>query len=299
MNLKKQYPAHKGNENLRNRNTWCMWGLLAILMPIVVLARQQEKRIVVITASYNNRQWYQQNLDSVFKQFYDNWHLIYICDGVDEGAQSDGTGELVEQYIKARGMQHKVTLIRNTKRRGALANQYHAIHGCNNTDIIAILDGDDFLATPYVFQRINKEYTRKKIWLTYGQLKEWPQGGTGCKQLPRKMIKRSLFRGQINWPYFPSHLRTFYAALFKRINKEDLMYNGDFMMMSSDVAIMVPMLEMAQERISFIPDILVLYNMANALNDSKVSQQLQEQLTAYVRTLPKYRRLPHLFYFGW
>lgn len=272
--------------------------LLGVLVPAVLLA-YQEKRIVVVSASYNNRQWYQQNLDSVFKQQYSNWYLIYICDGPGEGAQSDGTDALVEQYIKDRGMQHKVTLISNTERRGALANQYDAIHMCNNTDIIAILDGDDFLATPYVFQRINKEYNSKKIWLTYGQLKEWPQGGFGCKQLPRKMIKRHAFRSQINWPYFPSHLRTFYAGLFKKIKKEDLMYNGSFMMMSSDFAIMVPMLEMACERISFIPDILVMYNMANALNDHKVSQQLQEQLTAYVRTLPKYRRLGHLFYFGW
>jgi hypothetical protein len=272
--------------------------VLVIFVPAVLLAHQ-EKRIVVVTASYNNRQWYQQNLDSVFKQLYNNWHLIYICDGPGEGGRPDGTGELVEQYIKECGMQHKVTLIRNTQRRGALANQYDAICSCNNTDIIAILDGDDFLATPYVFQRINKEYTRKKIWLTYGQLKEWPQGGTGCKQLPRSMIKRNAFRRAISWPYFPSHLRTFYAGLFKKIKKEDLLYNGNFMMMSSDFAIMVPMLEMASERISFIPDVLVMYNMANALNDHKVSQQLQEKLTAYVRTLPKYRRLGHLFYFGW
>jgi len=269
--------------------------LLSLAIPIMLLATQQEKHIVVITASYNNRQWYKQNLDSVFAQRYDNWHLIYICDAPGEGRKSDGTDLLVEQYIKECGMQHKVTLIRNTERRGALANQYDAIHNCNNTDIIAILDGDDFLATPYVFQRVNQEYQRKNVWLTYGQLKEWPYNGPGCKELPHSMIRRNAFRSEIVWPYFPSHLRTFYAGLFKKIKKEDLLYNGNFMMMSSDFAIMVPMLEMAQDRISFIPDILVIYNMANPISDCKVSQQLQEHLTAYVRGLPRYSRLNYLF----
>jgi hypothetical protein len=268
---------------------------LFLLVPCMVSAKYQERRIVVITASYNNRQWYQRNLDSVFNQRYSNWHLIYLCDGVDASAACDGTDMLVEQYIAACGKQDKVTLIRHAERRGALANQYDAIHMCKPTDIVAILDGDDFLATPYVFQRVNQEYARKNVWLTYGQLQEWPQGGRGCKALPRSMIKRNAFRREVNWPYFPSHLRTFYAALFKKIRKEDLMYQNNFFMMSSDFAIMIPMLEMARERISFISDLLVIYNMANPISDCKVSQQLQEHMTSYIRGLPRYNRLERLF----
>jgi glycosyltransferase involved in cell wall biosynthesis len=60
-----------------------------------------EKNIVIVTASYNNKDWYKQNLDSVFVQKYQNYRLIYIDD-----CPPDGTYELVKEYVeqKRRGI---------------------------------------------------------------------------------------------------------------------------------------------------------------------------------------------------
>ncbi len=46
----------------------------------VAVSAADEKHMVIVTASYKNAQWYAWNLDSVFDQKYENWHLIYVDD---------------------------------------------------------------------------------------------------------------------------------------------------------------------------------------------------------------------------
>ena len=41
---------------------------------------KEDKHFVFIIASYNNKQWYKPNLDSVFSQKYKNYHVIYTDD---------------------------------------------------------------------------------------------------------------------------------------------------------------------------------------------------------------------------
>ena len=56
--------------------------------------------------------------------------------------------------------------------------------------------------------------------------------------------------------YVAQHLRTFKAGLFKKIQKEDLMLNGKFYEVNADMAVMIPLLEMAGPAHSkFIADI--------------------------------------------
>src|ERR1700722_4170775 len=43
----------------------------------------EEKPIVIIIPSYNNAQWYKNNIESVLIQEYTNYRVIYIADGCD------------------------------------------------------------------------------------------------------------------------------------------------------------------------------------------------------------------------
>ena len=52
--------------------------LLASLLCIFGLHGVMENPIVIVTASYNNAQWYQHNANSVFTQKYHNYHWIYV-----------------------------------------------------------------------------------------------------------------------------------------------------------------------------------------------------------------------------
>jgi Glycosyltransferases, probably involved in cell wall biogenesis len=247
-----------------------------------------QKHIVIVVCSYNNSKYYQWNLDSIFAQKYNNYHVIYVDD-----CSPDDTFNLVQEHVAQRDMQEKCILVGNQTRVKALANLYNAINSCKSTDIIAILDGDDRFAHDQVLQKINDTYKNPNIWLTYGQFREWPQGRHGfCTPYPQTVTECGGFRYHMDTP---SHLRTFYAGLFHKIRKEDLMFQGDFFPMTYDLAIMFPMIEMAGANHIFIPDILVDYNTVNDINDHKVSKGEQRKYDLIIRARTCYSKVDNPF----
>lgn len=247
-----------------------------------------EKKLVVVIPSFNNALVYKKNLDSLFEQEYDNWEAIYIDD-----ISPDNTGDLVEEYIKACGMGHKVKLIKNKVRSLAMANIYRAVHMCADDDIVLTLDGDDWFSHTKVLSLINELYQDPNVWLTYGSYIDWPEpepeviehwmtnfGGFGNRPTPQHVIDNNSFRSFIGCT---GQLRTFYAWLFKQIKLEDIMYNSDFFPMTYDVAMMVPMHEMAHGRFKYVSDIIYIHNLDTPLNDHKVDSQLQGNLEVLVR----------------
>ena len=243
------------------------------------------KRIAVVIPSYNNRQWYKHNLFSLCTQDYDNYRAIYIDD-----CSSDKTGELVEKFITDNNLGDRIRLIRNPVRVGAMQNLYNAIHSCDDHEIIVVLDGDDWFAHNGVLKKIVKMYSDPNCWMTYGQYISSSDNMPGySKEIPSHIIETNNFR---EYEWCASHLRSFYAWLFKMIKKEDLIDPcGTFYSMAWDQAMMFPMLEMSGYRAKFISDVLYIYNAANPINDSKVDRQLQYNLETIIRTRKKYDRL--------
>lgn len=249
---------------------------------------QLEKSIVVVTASYKNAEWYKKNLDSVFNQKYSNWRMIYVDD-----CSPDGTGQLVQAYVVERGFQDKVVVVCNQERKKAMANLYFAIHQCAPTDIVVILDGDDWLAFDGVLSTVSSMYDSGDVWITYGQYKEYPSGAIGfCRDYPRDVVANNAFR---YYPHGPSHLRTFYAGLFHKIELSDLMYKGEFFPMTYDLAMMFPMLEMAGEHFRFCATPLLDYNTVNPINDHKISRDLQRACDIDIRARARYERIENPF----
>jgi glycosyltransferase involved in cell wall biosynthesis len=247
-----------------------------------------QRRIVIVIASYNNADWYERNLISVCNQDYDNYRVIYIND-----CSPDGTGELVRQFLRDHNKESLVELRDNPERRRALRNLYDAIISCDDDEIIALVDGDDALYFPGVLRTINDAYADPEVWLTYGQFICYPSNAPGFnREIPREVIESNSIRTHNPQP---SHLRTFYAKLFKMIDVEDFMYEGDFFPMTYDLAMMLPMMEMAGYHHKFIPDILYIYNDANPINDHKVSKELQQKLDQIIRSRKPYQKLDSLF----
>lgn len=234
-----------------------LWDQLKNYNPLI------EKEIVIIVVSYNNKDWYKKNLDSILMQKYTNYHVIYVDD-----VSPDGTADLVEAYIKEKKAEKNITLIRNTTRCGGMENTYNAIHLVPDDKIIITLDGDDWFYHENVLSLINKVYQDPHIWLTYGQYIESDDNRVGvCRPLPQDVIINNTFRQH---PWVTSHLRSFYAWLFKKIKIEDLKHDGKFFWTTWDQAMMFPMLEMAHNKIMFIPDTLYVHNIGTPLNDYKL-----------------------------
>lgn len=242
-----------------------------------------EKHMVVIIPSYNNERWVEENLSSVYRQNYTNYRVIYIDD-----CSSDKTFERAEQIVKKNHQEWRTALIKNDKRRGALANLYTAIHSCKDNEIVLTLDGDDWFANNYVLNIIGNIYDNPNIWLTYGQYRYFPAGQIGCGCPPSACPINPDKRMQ-QWAF--SHLRTFYAWLFKSIKLEDLLYDGYFYAMTWDQAMMFPMCEMAHPRVAYVPYVVYMYNRINPINDDKVNRALQLKLEDYIKAQKPYRKI--------
>lgn len=248
---------------------------------------KEDKAFVIIIPSYNNINYYQDNLNSLFEQekSYQNWRAIYIDDH-----SPDGTEDAVKKYLAQHGFEHKVTVKSNDINVGALANIYNAVHTCDDHEIVLLLDGDDMLNPQVpVLKILNDAYQHDTVWMTYGQYVEYPSRALGlCRQLPWDVIEWNAHR---KYTWVTSHLRTFYAGLFKKIKKEDLMHDGAFYPMTWDLAIMFPMLEMAGHHVRFIPETLYLYNLENPISDWRKDIDLVIQLHNIIRKKTPYDRL--------
>ncbi len=243
---------------------------------------------VVVIPSYNNEQYCEKNLESVFSQEYSNYRVIYIDD-----ASTDQTYNRVLEYVQNKKVRDRCTLIHNEKNQGALANIYTAVHQCRNDEIVVICDGDDWLASNKVLSILNQCYHDGSVWMTYGQYIEYPSYRRGdeignCAPSNLYNLEKAKFRYM---PWTTTHLKTFYAGLFKKIHKEDLQKEGEFFPTTYDIAIMLPMLEMARKHSYFIPEVLYIYNYENSINDGKVHRQKQMFFEKYIRSLPTYQKL--------
>lgn len=246
-----------------------------------------EKPIVVIVPSYNNSLWYEINMRSVLCQNYNNYRVIYIDD-----SSTDNTYDLVKECIKSKNAEHKVTLIHNNIRKGALANIYAAIHSCKNHELIVLVDGDDWLHNANVLAKINATYADSNIWMTYGQWQAYPDNRVGdCKEIPMSIKVNNVYR---EWDWAASHLRTFYAGLFKEIKLKDLLYEGNFFDVAWDMAMLFPMLEMSGEHFKFIGELLYIYNCATPLNDFKTKFVRQIHCDKVIRSRKKYSPLSRI-----
>ncbi len=243
-----------------------------------------EKEIVIISTSRNNKSFYEKNLNSTLNQNYTHYKIIWIDD-----ASTDGTPELVKKYLAKHDTKNIATFIENKERQGQLANIYQAVHTCSDSAIIIIADGDDWLAHANVLKAINATYQDPEVWLTYGEYASagWASLHVSFKY-PQEVIESNTFR---SFKFGAQHLRTFYAWLFKKINKQDLMYNGNFYQYCTDVATMLPLLEMAGTRSRYLQDILLIYNNISPYNGFRNPNNQIKECDVHIRSRKGYQPL--------
>lgn len=294
-----------------------IYKLIWITVLGISTAAFSDKNFVVIIPSYNNEQWCERNIASVLRQDYEQFRIVYVNDASEDNNigklisyvknnhkdlvvnQIDFDASVcknVEETVEALKLKMDVEdpfliVVNNIHRAGALANLYRTIHTCLDSEIIVTLDGDDWFAHNNVLRDLNQVYSlnNREVWITHGRLKEHPNGATNwCIPIPQEVVKTNTFR------FFrcPSHLRTFYAWLFKKIELDDLLYEGEFFPMTWDMAMMYPMMEMAGERHYFMKTVNYIYNISNPINDNKVDPALQNFLDQYIRNNKPYERLP-------
>lgn len=251
-----------------------------------------EKKIVVLIPSHNNAAWYAYNLSSVFGQKYQNFRVIYIDD-----ASTDHTAQLVREYAQKNNHTNKITIIENKERRFKMENMYNAIHQhCLPEEIVFELDGDDWFINENVLNLVNKVYSYYNVWYTYGSLLRWDKARgfldkntNYCNEpFPYDVISKNKYR-EFGWRF--KSPRTFYAWIFQKIKKEDLMDNGKFFDVLSDAAEMMPIFEMAGRRFRIIMSPIYVYNVTGNQHDFAHSKKKQLDALKIINSKPKYELL--------
>ena len=258
---------------------------MSIILLLFFITLNSELPISVVIPSYNNKNYYKKNLDSIFQQDYPNYNykIVYIND-----CSTDHTGELAQIYLEENSPV-PFKLINHTNNRKASISRWHGVNLCEDNDIVVLVDGDDWLADKDVLKKINKAYEFEGIWHTYGSYKTSqdtiPSVGY---QMPKSVYQKNKFR---EYGFVSTHLRTFYAWLFKEIPFGNLIFEGKPMVMAGDVAEEFSLLEMANDKTKFMDSILYVYNTETPLNDSKLDPGLQTKIYHSLLKFPKLKQL--------
>lgn len=238
----------------------------------------------IIVSGHNNGGSVQKTLNSLFFQKYENFRIIYIDDASD-----DGSFELARDLIFDSERMHLVSIVHNEERLGELGSLAKAIQTCPDDEIVVIVGGDDWLAHEWVLEKLNQYYADPDLWLTYGQSIDFPSFSRGnSRAFAKAEVDENGFRSH---PFISSHLKTFYASLFKKIDESDFLFQGAYLPVHADMAYMIPMLEMAKDHFQCIQEILYV---CNKQKQKKEDRDLGVRMERFIRSLNPYIELTKL-----
>lgn len=140
--------------------------------------------ISIIVPCYNQAQYLDECLQSVFDQTYHNWECIIINDG-----STDHTEEVAKEWIQKDPRFQYI----DQENRGVSAARNNGINHAAG-DWILPLDGDDKIGTHYLEKA--KEYFDKNFTLIYCKA-EFFGNTTGEFRLPEYNFKKILLHNQI------------------------------------------------------------------------------------------------------
>lgn len=160
---------------------------------------------------------------------------------------------------------------------------------CKPQEIFMIVDGDDKLIGRQVLKLYNAVFQQKKLWFVYSNFLLSRRKIGYSRPFPKSTIRKHTFR---RYPFITSHLRAFYTKLFLNIRQEDLKdKEGNYFKASNDVAICLPILEQAQERIGYLPEVTYSYNSDTGLNNHQIRLREQRVNERQIRMKAPYQRL--------
>lgn len=156
-------------------------------------------------------------------------------------------------------------------------------------DVIAIVDGDDWLVTDRAFEIITRTYERTGCWVTYGSwISNDPQKVPGL--WPPYDEGTTDFRSA---PWRGTAVRTWKKWLFDLIDDRDFRDPcGRYYRRTEDAACMLPLLEMSTtRRARHIVEPLVLYNCVGRMSSGPELVDEGKRNMPYLRSRSAYRPL--------
>lgn len=244
-----------------------------------------EKPFVILIYASNPGDNATRCLRSALEQHYGQFRVVYL----DDHSEDDSYVK-AKQFIENTDRGHLVKLIGQNVKKEKTQSLYSAIHGCEDQEIVILLDAKDSLAHEYVLNWLNRAYAEDHIWMTYGGACLFPSfKHLGAKKdVPDRVYRRQNFRAHAlsrSFVYRP--LQSFYAALFKQIKLEDFVKDGKFLN-AWDYTCMIPLAELAGKHVRFVSDVLYFRHADTRLSESKKQIREEKETRSYMALLPSY-----------
>lgn len=241
-------------------------------------------KFIITVPFYNVEKYIERCIKTIQEQTYQNYKVVMTNDN-----SSDKSYDIALELIEN---DKRFSIISNKTRKDVMENTVNAIKIANphDEDIIVTIDGDDWLHSKFVFEKVNRVYETKKVVLTYGNYQVYPSGQKGhCSQYSEYVIENNLYRKD-SWR--ASQLRTFKYKLWKNIKEEDLKHpDGSWMFPCADQTYMLPMLEMSGGNFHFFDEILYVYNRETPLNTNKYKMDKTLQNEKITRSRKPYNKI--------
>ena len=251
---------------------------------LLTLRQSSQNHIHVVITLYNAADYVERCLHSVFSQDYDNYTVTIIDD-----ASTDNSKDIIIETISNLKPEAEVKFITRETNRGAVYNQVMTIRDMADTDIVMIVDGDDWLmADNQIFHYINNLYNQGAEF-TYGSCWSLVDNIPLVAQpYPPEIRAERRYRDYLfNWNMPYTHLRTFHAGLLNSAPDTEFQdANQQWYRAGGDTSVFYTAIEAADPtRVLCVPDILYIYNDTNPINDYKVNGK--EQTSTATRVLNK------------
>lgn len=210
-----------------------------------------------------------------------NFHIITPYKGPDEWLE-----ECI-QSVKMQTLKATHHVVIDTENKGACRNHFETLQKIEPTssNIVVHLDGDDRFITYRALEIIQESYSDPNVWATYGNYVGRQR--SVCRPIDERSFRESIVNG--GWPW--SHPRTFRAHVIPNLREDDMKdANGQWYSSAPDVAIFLPILEMAgKSRVKFIDEDLMYYRI-HQWNEHANPEKLRDQVRC---ALHIFRRNPY------
>ena len=236
--------------------------------------------MVIITTFYNAEEYIERCIGSIIAQKYADFKCYLIDD-----MSTDSSVSKAKQMING---DDRFVLIVNSEKKYKTLNFIDVLKDENisDDDIVVEIDGDDWLPNSTTLNRVLDAYSDGDTWITNGNFK-YASGliGFSAPQVNFDNLRTDRFTA--------SHLRTWKVFLWRNIKDVDHKDSiGQYLSINADLAYMLPMLEMSgPEHYKYTPDVNLIYNDLNPINDHKVNMLLVDKIATEIRNKPKYEKL--------
>jgi hypothetical protein len=232
----------------------------------------------ILVTHYKTPQYLNMCLTTIFCQVTSIPFHVYV---VDDHSDMHEVSELLNVWKEREPIRLHVTI--QPERLNKARNLFHILE--NNTfhqeDIIGVVDGDDWLASPDSFERVVQEYIHTGCWVTYGSYicSDGKTENCTTPMTAQHIYSEALGRGFRDAPWIFSHLFTAKAFLWKQVKRDIIEFDGIVKDEApADQVFNMAIAEMASSKhISNISDILYVYNNQSSLNDCVVRPDVQSE----------------------